>query len=303
MEKNNESVKKLVTHNGSFHADDVFACATLSLILEARGEEFEIIRTRDEAVIDVGDYVFDVGLIYDPEKNRFDHHQPGGAGKRENGIEYAAFGLVWKKFGAELCSENDVAELIEEKLVSPIDAGDNAISLVEFTGPVKPYFIQSAFNAFYPSWKNLTMENLYSGFIECVNIAKMILKKEINQAQDISEAIDAVVGIYNETSDKQIIILDKKYPYENIMQSFPEPLFVIYPRADGYWAVKAERKDFSKNFENKKDFPVSWAGLRDEELQKESGVEDAMFCHRALFMAVAKSKEGAVKLARIAVES
>jgi len=43
--------KKLITHNGSFHTDDVFACAALSLMLEKNNEKFEIIRTRDPEII------------------------------------------------------------------------------------------------------------------------------------------------------------------------------------------------------------------------------------------------------------
>ena len=112
METNN---KKLITHNGSFHADDIFACATLSLMLEKAGEKFEVIRTRDEEIIKTGDYVFDVGGIYDENLNRFDHHQIGGAGKRQGGIEYSSFGLVWKKFGEEICGSKEVALTIDKK--------------------------------------------------------------------------------------------------------------------------------------------------------------------------------------------
>ena len=57
-----------------------------------------------------------------------------------------------------------------------------------------------------------------------------------------------------------------------------------------------------KSFINKKDFPKEWAGLKDEELQKVTGVLDAVFCHRALFLCVAQTKEGAMKLADIAVQ-
>jgi len=39
--------------------------------------------------------------------------------------------------------------------------------------------------------------------------------------------------------------------------------------------------------------------LRDKELQKVTGVADAIFCHRSLFLAVVKSKEGAIKLAEL----
>lgn len=294
--------KKLVTHDGSFHTDDVFACATLSIILEREEKKFKIIRTRDPEIIKDGDYVFDVGGIYDPESNRFDHHQTGGAGKRPNDIEYASFGLVWKKFGEELCKYQKAVDLIDKKLVAPIDAGDNGIDLVvEFKHEIKPYFIQSVFNSFVPGWKNVSEDTLLAGFLECVKIAKNILNNEITRAQDIMEAEKIILAIYQDAEDKRIIVLDKKYPYEQ-MQNYPEPIFVIYPRLDGAWEAEGvNESEFS--FKNRKDFPISWAGLRDEELQKITGVTDAVFCHRGLFMAVAKSKEGAIELAKRALTS
>src|SRR3989344_3315798 len=76
---------KIITHDESFHADDVFACAVLSFWLEKKNKSFRIIRTRDEKIITSGDYIFDLGGVYDADKNRFDHHQIGGAGKRDNG--------------------------------------------------------------------------------------------------------------------------------------------------------------------------------------------------------------------------
>ena len=55
--------KRLVTHNGSFHADDLFAAATLSLYLDKKGFDYEIVRTRDMAVINKADYVVDLILV------------------------------------------------------------------------------------------------------------------------------------------------------------------------------------------------------------------------------------------------
>ncbi len=292
-------MKKLVTHNGSFHSDDIFAAATLSLYLEKKGEEFEIIRTRDEEIIKNADYVFDVGGIYDEATNRFDHHQKGGAGQHENGIEYASIGLVWKKFGIELCGSKDSAELIERKLIEPIDAGDNAISLFELKNETMPYLIQSAFNSFNSGWKDSNPEKIFQDFLECVKIAKKILVNEISRAQDIVEAGEIISSIYKNTEDKRIIVLDKKYPYEQV-QTYSEPLYVLYPRIDTFWGVEGvPAKKFS--IERRKNFPEAWAGLRDEDLQKVTGVSDAIFCHRGLFLVVAKSKEGAIALARKAL--
>lgn len=41
----------VVTHSGSFHADDVFACATISLWAEKNNLRLKIIRDRDEKII------------------------------------------------------------------------------------------------------------------------------------------------------------------------------------------------------------------------------------------------------------
>ena len=298
--------KKLITHNGSFHADDIFAAAAISLMLGKEGKDLEIIRTRDSEIIKAGakdeQYVFDVGGVYDPDENLFDHHQTGGAGSSSDGIEYSSLGLVWKKFGKEIAGGEKPAKIIEKKLVAPIDAWDNGFDLVSSKHKIAPYYLQNIFFAMLPTWKesNEEIENI---FLQCVEFAKIILAREIIQAQDFVEAEDAILAIYHKTEDKKIIVLDKNYPFEYVLVNLPEPLFAVYPRKTGdSWGVKAVRKDM-KNFKNRKNFPESWAGLRDEELQKISGVPDAMFCHRALFTAVAKSKEGAIKLAQIAVKS
>ncbi len=296
---------KLITHDGSFHADDIFAAATLQILFERQGQEFEITRTREPELIEVGDYVFDVGGIHDESTNRFDHHQVGGAGKRNFGnvdIEYAAFGLVWKKFGEELTGSKKAADFIEKKLVAPIDAADNGQDLIENKYDVYPFTIQSAFYSMRPTWKedDVTDDEM---FFKCVVFAKEILLREIIQAQDSVEAEEKMIAAYNNTKDKRIIVLDKNYSFDYSLENFPEPLYVISPSrgVQDKWSARAVRKD-PKKFANKKDFPSSWAGLRDEELQRVTGVEDAVFCHRALFLAVAKSKEGAMKLAQIALE-
>ena len=77
MRKLKKKLIELVTHDGSFHTDDIFACATLSILLENKKEKFKIIRTRNQKIIDSGDYVFDVGVIYNEKLNKFDHHQIG----------------------------------------------------------------------------------------------------------------------------------------------------------------------------------------------------------------------------------
>ena len=71
---NASAKKKVITHSGNFHTDEVFACAVLSLLYDGA---IEIVRTRDPEVWVTGDYVVDVGNEYDPARGRFDHHQEG----------------------------------------------------------------------------------------------------------------------------------------------------------------------------------------------------------------------------------
>jgi uncharacterized UPF0160 family protein len=286
--------KILVTHNGTFHADDIFATATLSILLDGN---IKVIRTRDEEWFKKGDYVYDVGGEYDPNRNRFDHHQKGGAGKRDNGVPYAAFGLVWKAYGEKICGSKEVADRIDEHLVQAIDIHDNGVDSYKVEGPVGPYLIESMFNTFRPSWKE--PEEFDAPFMELVSVAKKLLLRKIKKAQDSIEGEFFVKKAYKEAIDKRIIVLDDQYPWRKMFLDYPEPIYVVVPKMDK-WNVYAAQKE-SGSFENRKSLPESWAGLRDEELARASGVPDATFCHNGRFLAVAKSKEGAIALAEKAL--
>ena len=112
---------RIITHSGNFHADELLAVAAIEIQLN--GTLYEVIRTRDPEVWKTGDYVVDVGGVYDPTANRFDHHQKGGAGER-NKVPYSSFGLVWKHYGEAICGSKEVADGVEARLVYPIDLAD-----------------------------------------------------------------------------------------------------------------------------------------------------------------------------------
>ena len=293
--------KVLVTHDGSFHTDDVFSCAAFSIFFSKQNQKFKVIRTYDSEIIKTGDIVFDVGMVYDPTNNRFDHHQPGGAGSRDNGIQYAAFGLVWKHYGEKICDSAEIARLIDEKLVQPIDAFDNGLDLTNSTHSAAPYLIQHFFFSLRPGWSEKNRD-MYKSFTEAVGFARIILEREIFSARDSVKTEVIIRRAYESAPDRRVIVFDREYPWKDILNKFPEPLFAVYPRPAGNWEAEAVR-DNPSSFKNRKNFPAVWGGLRDEELVRVSGVSDAVFCHRGLFMAVAKSKEGAVTLAQKALTS
>ncbi|MEK7572484.1 MAG: MYG1 family protein [Patescibacteria group bacterium] len=291
--------KILITHSGGFHADDLFATAVLLILNKGN---VKIIRTRDPEIIAQGDYVYDVGGIYDPEKNRFDHHQTSGAGSRKNGIEYSSFGLVWKKFGEKLCGSKEAMEIVNNKLATPVDANDNGIDLYKSNFEnIFPYTVCNVLSIFSPT----ALENMDQDmqFFKALIWAKEILKREIKKANDQIEIIKIIQNFYKNSNDKRLVVIDapkvSRYDIQDALQNFSEPLFAIYSTADE-WRIVALSSDY-KFFKNRKDFPKAWAGLRDQELQNISGVSDAIFCHRKLFLVGVKTKEGAIKLAELAL--
>src|SRR5512133_1817579 len=117
------------THGGKFHADEVFACATLQLLYP----DANIIRTRDLSTLRTCNIRVDVGSRYDFCNNDFDHHQNGFEEVRPNGIKYSSFGLIWRHFGLKVCNnDSELFQLLDDRLVQPIDASDNGQAL--YTG-------------------------------------------------------------------------------------------------------------------------------------------------------------------------
>ncbi|MSU55060.1 MAG: MYG1 family protein [Candidatus Taylorbacteria bacterium] len=291
----------VATHDGVFHADDCFSVATLLLFLETVPVAPTVIRTRDESLLKKANYVVDVGGEHKPENNRFDHHQEGGAGVRPNKIPYAAFGLVWNKFGKDVCGSNEIADKVEIELVVPVDADDSGFSIYSKLIPgVVPYTVSNFVHDFRPTWQE-SQDTLDACFKEAVSFARKILERSITQSKASIKGALEVMKIYNKSEDKRIIVLDSYYPHEQTLSELPEPVFSVYPRPDGKWTAKALRDDVSV-FKNRKDFPASWAGKRDAELASTTGVFDAVFCHNGRFMVVALSRDSAIKLAKLALE-
>lgn len=296
---NPQDLKKIVTHSGNFHTDEVFACAVLSILHDGA---IEVVRSRDADVWVTGDYVVDVGGVYDAEKGRFDHHQEGGAGARQNGVPYSSLGLVWKHYGEKVCGSAEAARLIDEKLVQPVDAADNGIDAYRVVGHTAPYVLQSVIGTFRPTWKekNRTYD---IGFTEALAFARTVMLREIQIARDTVEGERVVLEAYHNTQDKRLIVLADHHPWEMILTKYPEPLYVVKPdHQEGKWKVMAVRVN-EHTFQNRRSLPVSWAGKTGTELAHVSGVDDARFCHNKRFIAVAGSKEGALALAHIALNS
>ena len=282
----------IVTHNGNFHADDVFSIAALKCVFP----DFKLIRTRDIKLINNADIVIDVGGEYDADKNRFDHHQRGGAGARDNGIPYSSFGLVWKKYGLKICLDNqDVANSVDAALVSTIDAVD--CGYVE--GVPQGVSLSQTISMFNPTWQeDGDFDNCFN---EAVDFASRVLARFIASANGGISAKDIVSKAIELAHDPRIIILEKYVPWKTTVHNLSKvALYIIYPSPSGQWRIQTVPVE-PGSFEDRKPLPQEWAGLSDKSLQDVTGIHDAMFCHNGLFIAGAQSFDSTMKMASLAL--
>lgn len=289
----------IATHDGSFHADEVFAIAALGLL----GEPIEVLRTRDRSVLASADLRVDVGFRYDPDTGDFDHHQREFDGVRENGIRYASFGLIWREFGARVCDgDEEVAAAVDATLVQGVDANDTGQQLSEsLVDGVYPLTVNGVVGGFNARWdETLAPEQERLRFDEAVDLARGILAREVlsaasgrRSARIVQEAIAAAV-------DPRLIEIGVNAPWKQVLvPAAPEALYIIYPKRQGFGLEAVPRELGS--FENRRDLPAAWGGLEGDDLVAVTGVSDALFCHAKRFLVVASSHEGIEQLARLAL--
>lgn len=297
---------QLLTHSGQFHADDIFSTALLNLYFKNKEPKTKLKHKRSLKKEDTekADIVYDIGLIYNPKKLRFDHHQNSPDLVRANGIPYAAFGLVFKHFGPELISLvskeknkkviNDIFEIVEEKLVQHIDAMDNGMLTYkkQFKGvdvvTIDNYFQMCKFASGVDDMKKIDKV-----FFDLVKFSQPIVENIIKYATSIQKEKKLGIKAYEKAKDKRVIICDRFYSFN--FNKFPEPLIVMYPDLRGGWSAKNVQKG-DDLYDARFYFPESWRGLVDEELEKACDVKGAKFCHKTGFLCVNETKEGLLKM-------
>jgi uncharacterized UPF0160 family protein len=328
------------THNGLFHADDILGAEALKLLLreiggllEQQGDSFcnrklrqmharkggiRVVRTRDQKVLDLADVVIDVGARFDTETEFgpiwLDHHQ-GGLEPRPEGTPYAAFGLVWRLFMGEALLLNDggrfvrAMEKVERDLVIWVDAADNGCAIggaktgQHYAGPG----ISAILAGFNPGWKDKAgPKDLDRAFERAGLVAIQVLENFLRKALDDEEARQKVQEALEATAPSRIMYLSGYVPFSEHLPELDVEgriLYVVFPEVSGEkWMVQAA-PEAPRSFKTRKPFPASWAGLRDKELAAVTGVPDAVFCHKGLFIAGAETLEGAIRLAELALES
>lgn len=282
---------KAFTHSGKFHADDVFSSALL-LYLNP-----QITITRGNRVPEGYD-----GIVFDIGRGRYDHHQRDSR-VRENGVPYAAFGLLWEELGSGILGET-LAQRFDEEFVQPLDKNDN-------TGEKNE--LASLIGNFNPVWDEteaadgVTEEKrdrgLSVGFLRTVQVAGMVLENKFARYRAdarADEKINQVLAMQEtQGGDARILVLPEFVPCQKRLKE-TDTAFVIFPSNRGGYCIQPQKKPDSMNY--KCSFPKQWLGLENEELQKATGLASAGFCHKGGFLMTVGDEADAIRACEISLE-
>ena len=135
-------------------------------------------------------------------------------------------------------------------------------------------------------------------FLKACHFAEFWFDRIIEEAIIKVKVIEKVRALSSSIKNK-ILVLDEFIPYEYaIFYLNLDVDFVVYPSNRTGWAARAVPTHY-KGFIKRVPFMSDWAGLRDEELAKVSGIETASFCHNKLFLFVAGTREDVIKAAEM----
>ncbi|VEU45235.1 unnamed protein product [Pseudo-nitzschia multistriata] len=330
------STKVIGTHSGSFQADEAMGCFLLRQLPEYRLSK--IVRSRDPKVLETCDIVIDVGGVYDHEKKRYDHHQRDYDERFDSGKEgltdgrctkLSASGLVYRHYGKEVIKAyypnlsgehlDLVYTKIYDSLLEALDAIDTGVEMSttelvyrDTTG------LSSRVARLNPRWNEVNENGeppeYDERFMKASNLCGedflAVMTKIVESDLPAREVVEKAVLARLETDPSGEIICFptgglpwKGHLYELEKLHKVEPLikFVLYTDQGGMWRVQAVTVE-GKAFENRLSLPEEWRGVRDEDLEKLTNIKGCRFVHAAGFIGGNTYFEGALEMARIALQ-
>ncbi|XP_015896321.3 uncharacterized protein LOC107430054 [Ziziphus jujuba] len=322
--------KRVGTHNGSFHCDEALGCFMIRLT--DKFSNAEIVRTRDPQVLEGLDAVLDVGGVYDPSRDRYDHHQKGFDEVFGHGFstKLSSAGLVYKHFGKEIIAKElqvdeghpDVHRLylaVYKSFMEAIDAIDNGINQYDTDQPpryVNNTHLSSRVGRLNLDWidPDQSPEKENEAFQQAMALAG---SEFLNSLRFHSKSwlpawsivLECLSARWDIDPSGEIMVLTKFCPWklhlfelEEEMKIDPLIKYVLYQdERSKQWRVQAVAVSPDR-FENRKSLPSQWRGLRDEQLSKEAGIPGCVFVHSSGFIGGNQSHEGALAMARASLK-
>jgi hypothetical protein len=300
----------IVTHANPHHAGEVFAIAMLSLLKRVR-----VLRTNDKALIQCvkkdgpkGLIMVDVGGEFNPNRRIFDHHQESFEEHYSDYMKLSVAGLVWRHYSMMILSKFDcplplIVEAtleVSHDLVHGVDAKDHGYgsNSIEMS-------ISDAVDLFNPNWDD-PEQDPDEAFLQAVSLAQRILEKEIKKVVSIVRAKSEIENMIAH-NDNELLYLPMHIGgwEEYILKSFnpkaKKLLYCVYPDPEGGWKIQAISVSRDNLTQKRKTLPSKWCGLSGVQFTDLTGVETAFSCRADGTAATAKTLDGALRLAQMAI--
>lgn len=274
--------RSFATHDGSFHADEVCACALL-LLFDLIDKD-KIYRSRDPIEIAQCEYVCDVGGKYIPKLKRFDHHQKDYIG------DLASAGMVLLYLKNAAFMDSRLYDHFNNSLIKFIDAHDVGKS------ETRSYSFSQIIANFIPIDYNASAKERLFSFFKAVDFTHGHLKRMQDRFLYSRKSIDIVKkAMYPK---KKYMIIDQSIPW---MDAFFElagdthpALFLVMP-TQGHYKLRAIPPNSNSRMKVRMPLPFEWAGLHNDDLKKISKIDGAIFCHKGRFISIWETKQDAIK--------
>ncbi len=305
---------KIVTHDDRFHYDEILGIAVLRIIY--KDEIREIIRTRDPELINKGDIVIDVGGVFDPLTNRFDHHQNTfkETFSEKHNVKLSSSGLIYKYLGEKLFKvynfykSNEIYENIRVKIYEEFfqyaDAIDNGHNIFGDIIPRTLCSFVNLYNISRSSAGDRYNELQYEQFLKVLdlvqkdleNYMKIVFFDYVIPYQEVFKDLKDFEGeVYFSRQNVSIHLI---YDIDKALNKNIK--FVIYKDKDAYRILTLPVSKYS--FTPRLKLLEKYCGLRDEELSRASGIPGCIFVHANGFMGKHMNYKGALDMCYLSLK-
>lgn len=293
-------------------------------------------------VVDVGGEYDDSTKRYDHHQRGFDTAFPGHSTKLSSaGLVYLHFGkdIITAVTGLQGHDRDILFEKLYADFIEAFDANDNGINAfapkdLEKAGLEKKFedrgfSIASVVNRYNYGPRSPTADETKTPEAKQAEedmrfakasqfVGEQFLLELTDRANSWLPARHQVKQAYDDRlqydAQGRILVLPEGMPWADHLYSLekevpipqgvaPQVLYVLFPedKPEGKWRIRAVSKE-NGGFENRKDLPDAWKGVRDEQLDQVSGIPGCVFVHAAGFIGGNKSFDGALAMAKKALE-
>lgn len=277
-------------HNNVMHPDEVATLGAI-IVLYGRPQAIKRISAKDNAALQQA--VSDGYILVDVGGGPFDHHSPEARKNcYANGVIKSAFGLILEQAVSDKkITEFELLYILQHGGYA-LQAGDNG---QDFEGVVSPFEYVKWLNSSNPSNDEDQMSQFNIAVEMGIKIFDSMLESARRALPDHKIFVDAATKMKDGIVDLPQHMSTAVEEAQSWNDKFPDKqiFFFTFPERDGS-AYRIQAVNVRGSFALI--LPITFRGLRGQELNDAAGISDGIFVHNNGFIAGATSLESCHKL-------